>query len=421
MGFSESTNKPLNLDNSLRETEQSIQIQQLKSIGNQPRLGRLSPNVISATNAPAIALPQHVQNVQVRVTKLNDVSSRVSVTFKRNPNDYYFSQALVHVSGYQNNPAPVQVASGQSPISFTLENTGEPVAVHVQASGNLGPAPLETAPTATLQLRSTPLSTVATTAGNGPITISGTPGQLAEISSSSAIVGTNLSGDVTSSGPVTTLASIQGKAVAASAPALGDVLTWNGTDWVPAGLPNSGSDFWCCCDGSPYIYLPGSGSGDIGSTTAGQILFWMFRLDRYFTFYRVSFRVNGGGGSGSLSAFGIYDSTGATKYCSFDAIGTGTSGTDTTATLGAAVTLAPGLYIYAFGHVGGTGTPNTDAGVGNRGSSDNSSSWNKGGFTRSGLATAALPGTGYMPSSLGTLATTTVFPNPVAHVTFSPS
>lgn len=157
----------LGLQASIAAHESASQIQQLKSIGNQPRVGILSPNVIADTGARSISTPGHVENVRVRVTQVSDVSSRVTVTFKRDPNDSFFSHALVHVSGYKGNPAPTQLASGQSPISFAMENTGEPVAVHVQSNGNLGPAPLVTAPTATMQLRSTPLAGQTTTGGTG--------------------------------------------------------------------------------------------------------------------------------------------------------------------------------------------------------------------------------------------------------------
>lgn len=152
---------------SIPHFEAADQIQQIKSVGNQPRVGVLSPNVIADTNARAVSTPTHVQSVRVRVERASDVSSRVTVTFKRDPNDYFFSHALVHVSGYKGNPAPTQVGSGQSPIVFSLENTGDPVAVHVQANGNLGPAPLQTAPSAAMQLAKNTLVTTPTTSGTG--------------------------------------------------------------------------------------------------------------------------------------------------------------------------------------------------------------------------------------------------------------
>jgi hypothetical protein len=108
-----------------------------------------------------------VTDVRAITVKASDISSKVTVTFSRNPADFAFVETRVYVSGYKGNPSPVQVASGQSPVSFSLENTGEPVTVTVQASGSSGDAPISTAPTTTLQLVKTPLATTPTTAGNG--------------------------------------------------------------------------------------------------------------------------------------------------------------------------------------------------------------------------------------------------------------
>jgi hypothetical protein len=149
----------------LAALNQRNQVQTLKASGNQPRPGNLSPNLIALAGGPN--LPAHVSEVRAVTVKSNDSTSKVTVTFSRNPNDYQFVDARVFVSGYKGNPAPVQVASGQSPVSFALENTGEPVAVTVQASGNLGQAALSTAPTTTLQLVKTPLATTSTPSGNG--------------------------------------------------------------------------------------------------------------------------------------------------------------------------------------------------------------------------------------------------------------
>lgn len=43
-----------------------------------------------------------------------------------------------------------------------------------------------------------------------------------------------MGGDVTGPSNSSTVAKIQGRAVSAAAPAIGDVLTWNGTAWAPA-------------------------------------------------------------------------------------------------------------------------------------------------------------------------------------------
>lgn len=165
--FSENTKSKLNLTDVLHKLDNSNQIQQIKTVGNQPRLVSSSPNTISATNARALSTPAHVVGVQAAVNRTSDVSSKVTVSFQRDPGDSFYSKSVVYVTGYKGNHSPVQVATGDSPVSFALENTGEPVSVTVQAHGSLGPAPLQTAPNTTLQLTSTPLATTATTSGNG--------------------------------------------------------------------------------------------------------------------------------------------------------------------------------------------------------------------------------------------------------------
>lgn len=225
---------PLGLENSLPVLSNTNQIQILKASGNQPRPASLSPNVIA--QAATANLPAHVTSVQAVAVKANDSTSKVTVSFSRNPNDYFFVDARVFVSGYKGNPAPTQVASGQSPVSFSLENTGEPVNVTVQSSGNLGQAPLSTAPNTTLQLVKTPLATTPTTAGNGTATAgSGTAGQLAKWAVGGAsLTNADLSGDVVTSGTtVAKVDAIQNIPVNAGTPNKEDHLFYNGSAWQP--------------------------------------------------------------------------------------------------------------------------------------------------------------------------------------------
>ena len=56
------------------------------------------------------------------------------------------------------------------------------------------------------------------------------------------ISGVTMGGDVTGTTNANTISSIQGKPVLATAPALNNVLQWNGTDWVPAAVSGTGSD-----------------------------------------------------------------------------------------------------------------------------------------------------------------------------------
>lgn len=166
--FNDHTKKSLNLGTALKQLDDSNQIQAIKTVGNQRRPASTSPNYINSSNARTVSMPSHVSNVRAVVGHTSDVSSRVSAIFSRDPGDHFFAKGVVYVSGYKGNPAPVQIASGHSPVSFALENTGEAVSVTVQAHGNLGPAPLETAPNTTLQLRNTSLATIVTPGGGGP-------------------------------------------------------------------------------------------------------------------------------------------------------------------------------------------------------------------------------------------------------------
>lgn len=282
-----SEKKPLGLGGSIARLQSANPIQQIKSIGNQPRVGVLSPNVIADTGARAISTPSHVQNVRVRVTKVSDITSRVTVTFKRDPNDYFFSHALVHVSGYKGNPAPTQLASGHSPISFALDNTGDPVTVHVQANGNLGPAPLSTAPSATLQLRSTPIATLSTAGGTGI-----TPQAITQIQGS-------------------------------------------------VGVVNPGYFFSAGVGIVPTVYGGTQTSGPV-STTNNQVTAFKFALPFSFQVNKISISCTGAA-AGKTANFGIYDSSG-NKVLDSGSFSLASTGLKTTTV---SVLLPSGIYYFA--------------------------------------------------------------------------
>lgn len=141
------------------------QLQTLKTASGQPRQGSQSPNPFVRGGSPTF--PQHVSGVTAILKKSSDVSTKATITFQRSSADGLYVDSSVYVSGYQGNPQPVKVASGQSPISFPLNNTGESLAFTVQANGPTGSAPLSSAPTTTSKLVSTPLATVPTASGTG--------------------------------------------------------------------------------------------------------------------------------------------------------------------------------------------------------------------------------------------------------------
>lgn len=94
-------------------------------------------------------IPKHVMHVSASMARASSgTTSAIRVLFHRDPSDTSFTKALVFVRGYQGNSSPVQVASGTaSPITVVLNNTGETLSFHVQASGNTGDAPFSGCPT----------------------------------------------------------------------------------------------------------------------------------------------------------------------------------------------------------------------------------------------------------------------------------
>jgi hypothetical protein len=365
------TEQPLDFGTSLEILNNRNRGQTLSVIGAQARPSDNSPNPVSGVRS--LTVPAHVQQVQAIATKTSDVSSKVTVSFKRGPQDYQFVSARCYVVGYKGNPQPVQMAEGQAPLSFQLENTGEPVAILVQSSGDLGQAPLSTAPSTTLQLVKTPLATVPTTAGNGPGTLEV---QTNGVDNASQILLNLKSSDsslqLTNSG--------------------GDV------DIIENPFGKSSPMWWSSGDGTIYPFT--TGLGDFSTGTANQIKFWMFRLPICLTVSKLATYINTLVNP-SVCGFGVYSFSGGTKYFSWDSIATNTSGAKGT-TLGAPVTLAPGVYIFACG-CSVTGRPLTQGGYSTEGTNEPVQPWNAN-VVRTGTAANALS-SGAMPSTLGALST----------------
>jgi hypothetical protein len=339
-----SVKKPSELFKNMQGLSDRNQLQSLKTSGNQPRSGILSPNVV--TSAQVMTVPGHVSEVRAIAQKANDSTSKITVTYSRNPNDYQFVEARVYVSGYKGNPAPVQVASGQSPVSFALENTGEPVAVIVQSSGNLGQAPISTAPTTTLQLVKTNLATVPTAAGNGPYVYT----------------------------PATPFQS------------------------VPA--------FWTCGMGGPFSYTAGN-FGLYGTGTANQVKFWTIELPFDLLVNKLAVSIVGTQASGVLG-FAVYSKDGQTKLISWDNL-SGTSTAQASTTLSPGVLLPAGVYIMATSNSLAGNQASTGGSYLTRGSGNTGDPWNIN-QTRQGVGSNSMSG-GVMPSSLGTLSTSSALQN----------
>ena len=183
---------------------------------------------ISTAGAQGAGIPKQVTNVTVSIAPASSGSTTaVTVLFHRDPTDANFSTANVYVRGYNSNPSNVQIASGAtSPITFILNNTGESVAVTVQASGNSGDAPIANSPNAGVKL---PLS--ASGYGvNSAVGLSGSgiAGALASWTGKTSLGPTNLGGDaVTTNNTNAKVVGIQTVPVSNSTPNTGDTFRYN--------------------------------------------------------------------------------------------------------------------------------------------------------------------------------------------------
>jgi hypothetical protein len=191
MSFSEHTRVPLDLNAELESVDVRNKIGGIQNLGNQPRLGSIKGGNVIASTQPRQSTPAHVTAVQARVFQTSTDVSQIHIVYKRPPNDPFHRITKIHVSGYKGNAQPVQVASGHSPISFSLENTGERVSITAQASGDLGDAFLDSAPTVALALSRNP-----SLPGTG-ISASAQPGSPSAISA----VATPLGNQVSWTGP----------------------------------------------------------------------------------------------------------------------------------------------------------------------------------------------------------------------------
>lgn len=229
---------------------------------------------VAAKGSTGAGIPRHVTNVSSSIAKASTgATNAVTVTFSRDPADTSHSKVNVYVRGYQGNKSPVQIASGsESPVTFVVNNTGETISILVQAQGNAGAAPLDTAPSTGVQLPK------STSGGYGAETVvgvgvTGAPisGELAVFSGPSSITNGNLSGDVTTTNSaVATVVAIQGDAVDVQAPIVGDALRYSphgGGKWLPAAPMPRLAQF--LADGSTAVPLiSGSGAGGVQTVSS---------------------------------------------------------------------------------------------------------------------------------------------------------
>jgi hypothetical protein len=247
---------------------------------------------INQNNATGSGIPKQVTNVNVSVNNgQKGASCAVTVMFRRDPADSSFSGVTVYVKGYKGNSNPTQVASGPtSPITFTLDNTGENVSFLVQSFGNGGNAPISSAPSCGTTLPK------STTGGYGVNT----------------------------------------------------TVSYNASNPPPSSTPIGYGYFLGCKDVAP----PPSATGWIGfAYTANMIYGCELHLDVQYTITKAAaLCVSGTGVAGDAFTTAIYNSTGTTKLldAGTNAFSLKDSQKYTEATLGSPVTLSPGVYLFAF-------------------------------------------------------------------------
>jgi hypothetical protein len=124
----------------------------LTGVKSQTGLNQLRGSTVAGSTG--IGIPKQVSNVTATLANASKGStSKVTITFLRDPSDQSYSGVTVYVKGYQGNQTPTQIASGtDSPLNVIINNTGESISLIVRANGNGGSAPLSTAPTTGLTL-----------------------------------------------------------------------------------------------------------------------------------------------------------------------------------------------------------------------------------------------------------------------------
>lgn len=244
----------------------------------------------SQKNSQASGIPKQVTNVGASTSAAaTGTTSTVRVTFHRDPSDKNYGAAAVWVKGYQGNNNPVQVAqSYESPATFVLNNTGEPLGIIVQSTGNGGQAPLSSSPTTGLRLPKSSVSGYSTST-----TTAYTP----------------------SSPP----------------PATGVSFSTSGQGWFAgAGMRYEG------------LLQNANTNAAITNTTANKVIVYQFSLDSPWTLSSCSYKLSSTSASTHFN-FGIYNASGSKVI---DAAFDGSLSTLQTVTFGP-TTLSAGTYYFA--------------------------------------------------------------------------
>jgi hypothetical protein len=158
--------------------------------------------------------------------------------------------------------------------------------------------------------------------------------------------------------------------------------------------------WWSSGDGTTYGFNTALG-GAYGTGNANEVKWWMSRIPFSLKVSKLCTLVSVNGTAGNVGGFAVYDSTGTTKLISFDNFSIATTGLKTT-TLGASVTLQPGIYIFASACSQASAGPASQPSYQAASTSEGISPWSANGTKRSGTAANAMS-SGVLPSSLGAL------------------
>lgn len=171
-----------------------------------------------------------------------------------------------------------------------------------------------------------------------------------------------------------------------------------------APTPTFGSanpSWWGIYDGGPYGGVSNAGNGFFGSGVANQVKCVMIRVPYTIKVSKLVTRILSTSAA-KVAAVGIYSSNGNTKLIAWENFSVAVGGTLTT-TLGAPVTLAPGMYIAvtSCSETGGP-TATTLGGYLGMGTNEGVEPWNTNGTARAGTAANAMS-SGVLPSTLGAI------------------
>lgn len=96
--------------------------------------------------------PKNLANISIQRKNLNSTQAQLTVSFQENPGDPYYSSAKVYLRLGSGQPTVIGEGA-HSPLVVTVTRTSTPAAIQVQATGNWGSVPLDSCPSAGVNLK----------------------------------------------------------------------------------------------------------------------------------------------------------------------------------------------------------------------------------------------------------------------------